>query len=739
MKLISCKIENFGKLRDTEFRFQDGLNVILRENGFGKSTLAAFLRIMFYGLSGERKSQDNENERRKYRPWQGGTFGGSLVFQLENGRSYRITRSFGERKSQDRFQLYDAETNLPSEDFSEAIGEELFRIDELSFRRTSFIGQQALETGVTSEINARIGNVSEEPEDMKRYTEVMGKLKDELNALSPHRRTGAIFKKRMELEILQTDCAARASLEQQALTDDAAEHQLRETQRRLQDQLEHTSRNLQVRSEQQDALSESKDYAHLCEAAAEAEKRYREQEQRFFGADFAAMQAPERLQRLQQEQRRLQGIFRDGMPTEMELREAETRLARLDALRADAAGERRSRKKTKTAPKPYRILGPLLLAAALLSYAARLPWVCSAGLLGIGALLVLLFFMTATRGRAAEGTGEPENARNAASERAWLDHFLRRFYPDRRAAVQDRGDAPLSAGGAEAAPQPSRFTLLRKLEQDVLACRRLEDLRTAAAELSTRQQAVERFEKSHNMERLRAQVSSGEEENLASLTKRMETLRMQLSELDTKLQALSEQRRQNDERLAVVYEKERRYAAGRSELAALETRNQLLTLVREHLEKARNDFSKQYMDPLMTSFTRYYRMLCHEEELCGEPQPVHAAEECSAESQSENHVLPEIPFQMDADFELQLLENGQTHSPELLSAGFRNLVALGRRMAFVDAMYEHERPFLILDDPFVNLDDEHLEGSRRFLKDIAARYQVLYLTCTEGRSLRATI
>ena len=91
MRLLNCQIENFGKLQNLELYFQDGLNVFLRENGFGKSTLAAFIRVMFYGLSGERKAQDSDNERKKYRPWQGGSFGGSLCFALDDGRCYRIT------------------------------------------------------------------------------------------------------------------------------------------------------------------------------------------------------------------------------------------------------------------------------------------------------------------------------------------------------------------------------------------------------------------------------------------------------------------------------------------------------------------------------------------------------------------------------------------------------------------------------------------------------------------------
>ena len=54
MRLISCYIEGFGKLRKLEIKFEDGLNCFVKENGWGKSTFAAFLRVMFYGL--DRKS-----------------------------------------------------------------------------------------------------------------------------------------------------------------------------------------------------------------------------------------------------------------------------------------------------------------------------------------------------------------------------------------------------------------------------------------------------------------------------------------------------------------------------------------------------------------------------------------------------------------------------------------------------------------------------------------------------------
>ena len=45
IKLISCHIENFGKLQNFDFEFTKGLNTIKEENGFGKTTFANFIKF----------------------------------------------------------------------------------------------------------------------------------------------------------------------------------------------------------------------------------------------------------------------------------------------------------------------------------------------------------------------------------------------------------------------------------------------------------------------------------------------------------------------------------------------------------------------------------------------------------------------------------------------------------------------------------------------------------------------
>lgn len=82
MKLLECHVDNFGKLSNYEYRFSESLTVIQEPNGFGKSTLAAFIKAMLYGFPRTAGRNVAGNERKKYLPWQGGTYGGSLISSL---------------------------------------------------------------------------------------------------------------------------------------------------------------------------------------------------------------------------------------------------------------------------------------------------------------------------------------------------------------------------------------------------------------------------------------------------------------------------------------------------------------------------------------------------------------------------------------------------------------------------------------------------------------------------------
>ena len=89
---------------------------------------------------------------------------------------------------------------------------------------------------------------------------------------------------------------------------------------------------------------------------------------------------------------------------------------------------------------------------------------------------------------------------------------------------------------------------------------------------------------------------------------------------------------------------------------------------------------------------------------------------------------------MDTSFEIRMREAGQTRSMESFSRGWRDAVELCVRLSLTDALYaEGERPFLLLDDPLVNLDDERLTAARAMLEKLAEKYQILYFVCHKDR------
>lgn len=208
MKLISCYVENFGKLHDYGMEFTDGANVICQRNGWGKSTLVAFIRAMFYGLEGERKRNIEDNEWKRYTPWQGGVFGGRLTFEV-SGKQYVVTRTF---QGQEFFELRDAKTNLVSHDYSSNLGEELFHVDKASFMRTVFLGQADCETAVTDDINAKIGNLTENSNDLNSFEAANQRLKDLMNSLTPSRKTGSISKRKTEITELERKVTVQKEL-----------------------------------------------------------------------------------------------------------------------------------------------------------------------------------------------------------------------------------------------------------------------------------------------------------------------------------------------------------------------------------------------------------------------------------------------------------------------------------------------------------------------------------------------
>lgn len=189
MKLKRLYIENFGGLSSYSLEFGEGLTVICEPNGFGKTTLAEFIRAMFYGFPRKAKSLE-KSRRQKYLPWNGGKCGGNLVFEME-GAEYRIERTFGATPRLDTFGVIDLRTGTKTDRFSSEIGTELFGLDADSFARSTYLPQQREEGPLTTDsIRAKLSDLVEDANDIGNFEKAMAALRSRRSAFIPYRGSG---------------------------------------------------------------------------------------------------------------------------------------------------------------------------------------------------------------------------------------------------------------------------------------------------------------------------------------------------------------------------------------------------------------------------------------------------------------------------------------------------------------------------------------------------------------------
>ncbi|MCD8293791.1 MAG: AAA family ATPase [Clostridia bacterium] len=173
MKLLSCIIQGFGKLRSVRLDFTSNLTCICEENGYGKTTLAAFLKAMFYGMDSSTK-KSKFNDRAHYLPFDGGPYGGTVIFEYKGVR-YRLKRAFDPSSAaKDFMEITPDRENAPA--LEDPVGEKIFGIDKDSFERTIFITSQEIELSSTENIKTRLNNFVEGTSDDTNLQQALKKL-----------------------------------------------------------------------------------------------------------------------------------------------------------------------------------------------------------------------------------------------------------------------------------------------------------------------------------------------------------------------------------------------------------------------------------------------------------------------------------------------------------------------------------------------------------------------------------
>ena len=856
MKLLRCHVENFGILSDFDLTFTEGLNVLCRENGFGKSTLAAFLKAMFYGLP---KTRAKASERKRYDPWQGGKYGGFLEFEYR-GNQYRVTRYFG--KKEDSFSLTDLTNRTESTAFSEKLGEELFQLDADSFARSTFVPQLSdREITATTSIRAKLTNLVEDTNDLNNFDTAMKKLQEYRKSLKLFKgeggQTAQLRRECRELEAsihstaekkepLETVCqqidalnreknektAQQAFLREQIRQADArkALHLQQENLERLRGQVRGREKELAGLDEQYpkgypslEALETQKENLTRAlharqrmesRATANADGISEEEREelsalnRLFSQGVPGEEALEGWEKLRQERdiclhsrevgglsaqeqadyRYLKKTFAQGAPEIAQIQEAQRQSGRIAQLQ--------SLQYTKT-DRPVRdrtivqmIAGSVLLLFGLVMLAMKLPLLGGCALALGGGVLLLGVFAGKRSAAAANAAAEAE-ARELADLQRQLSAFLgcygmdvsdpeeklaalltdRQRYLDlsRRNTewAEQRRQAEARLGQIQSTLQQAfeKFYpgecyddgFIKKLREAVERYRHLnwrvaeererrsrendqdrqevrqatdavqqfleafglsgqtasECLQKAQADVHRRKLLCEELENAKNalddFLKKNGDVGPAQQNALpeAEVLEQPERLvQTRLDELEQELQQARAQRRSLQASVECIPEWEDRLTALEDDLREAERKCDLTDRTMALLEKAKDALANSYMDKIEQGFRNYTQQLC--------PRQL-------------GNVM------VDKDLQPHIDVQGAAREVESFSAGLADSILLCMRLALVDALFGEETPFLILDDPFVNLDDEHTRRALAMLQEMAETHQILYLVCNTGR------
>ena len=128
----------------------------------------------------------------------------------------------------------------------------------------------------------------------------------------------------------------------------------------------------------------------------------------------------------------------------------------------------------------------------------------------------------------------------------------------------------------------------------------------------------------------------------------------------------------------------------------------------EEIEGADNRLKEKYVAPIRDRFVDYAKLI---EDTLGEK--VH----------------------MDSSYRISFEREGMLRSYEHLSSGILSICSLCFRLALFDNMFNEEKPFVIMDDPFVSLDETRFNKTKELIKKLSKDKQIIYFSCHPSRDL----
>lgn len=735
MKILSLYIEAFGGLTKRSFELSDGFSEILDENGAGKSTLAAFIKAMLYGLDGTGITRDlTANEFALYRPWSGGRFGGTLTFKTAEG-AFRIERYFEDKRGANKhlgeWRVIDTATEMETDAFGEEPGRMLFGVDGESFMRTAYLSSRGLTAERTGDISAKLGGLDGERWDMGNAEEAL--------RLIDRRRTEIRTKTKQRHGTKLLDVAERElNTTNERITEATA---ALEAESRERQSIAVIEERLAAQSEKLNALTKIKGAA---DRRIGEEKVKKEQ--------IAALSA--RLSQDKDEIAALSRHFPDAPPSPETLAALDADARAYSHLATTTEGEQMShdalptdddiatlrtlikeREDAKAALETLRVQDTDGTAGGA-GHSQRGLFILGLIFLFLLPPLGIILLWQRAKRKAAEATEAEAIRRAKATEKERAEARLEAATTAAAAALSAVGLSPDASGGdidalhvrvlearlaakTEAQNRARMAELAARIEGVLSAYRdlpateaigvRVDTLRELCRKLNEKQAML--VEHSTLLARLNADTAPAEAAVDTAEVEGMIAILKDAIAKDT-TEAAAARERANGYR-AIADALDELYDLRETQVAEVERLSKRLSVLDQAadiLTEAKEALEARCLGGIRKRISTYTDRLLGKK--FGEAR-------------------------LNTELALSFSEGGEGHSAEYFSTGLRAIGDICLRLALTDELYPCDPPPLILDDPFMALDENNLKQALALLSDLAATRQILYLTCHPSRSGKA--
>lgn len=193
------EIVSFGKLKMVHVAPGKGINILSAPNESGKSTLAAFIKFIFYGYTSSRMQSIAENDKKLYTPWDNPQSEGALYISTDNGR-FKISRKCLQN-GKESLEVFETHTGRLVN--TDAPGEYFLGVNEQVFEKTAFFKQLTVPSGKDEFIAEQLQNIAMSADEKINTSKALKRLTEARNMLSGRAKSGLIPKLEAERETLE--------------------------------------------------------------------------------------------------------------------------------------------------------------------------------------------------------------------------------------------------------------------------------------------------------------------------------------------------------------------------------------------------------------------------------------------------------------------------------------------------------------------------------------------------------